>query len=270
IYALSASGVSLIAGLMRVINFAHGEFYILGGYVSYQLSAKAGVPVPLAMAGSILIIFFLGLVIERLMIRRTYGDSMSSLIITFVLAIVLQNSALLLFGPYPCKPPDFVSGVVHLPLNIDFGLERLLAGVLSLIFFGLLYFVIKKTWFGKSVRAVAQDAQAAMLMGVDSIRINSVAFALGTAMAATAGVILSPIFPVTPSSSTPISLAAFVAVVLGGMGSLRGSLVAGLGLGIVESVATGYGSPAYGQVFTFILLIVGLLVRPSGLYGSRV
>lgn len=269
IHAISAIGVSLIVGIMRVINFAHGELYIFAGYFSYHLSLTLGLPPILAMPLSVFFIFLMGILMERLLIRPTYGDEMYSLIITFVLSIVLQNSALLIFGPYPNKPPALVSGATSIFGLFHYGNQRLLSFAISIAILIFVFYLIKKTWFGKSVRAISQDREMASLMGIDHWRINMISFGLGAALAGSAGVIIAPIFPVTPTGSSAISLTAFVVVVLGGMGSLKGCVVGGLILGILENLGAAYISTMYRHIFAFIILILVLVFRPWGLFGQK-
>jgi len=269
INAISAIGVSLIVGIMRVVNFAHGELYIFAGYFSYHLSISLGLPPLLSMILAIGLVFLLGLLMERTLIRPTYGDEMYSLIITFVLSIVLQNAALLIFGPYPNKPPNLVSGATNIFGLFHYGNQRLLSFFISIGILLSIFYLLKKTWFGKSIRAVSQDRQMSSLMGVDHYRINMFSFGLGAALAAAAGVILAPIFPVTPTGSSSISLNAFVVVVLGGMGSLKGCVVGGLILGMIENLGAAYISTMYRQIFAFIILILVLVFRPWGLYGQK-
>jgi len=269
INAVSAIGVSLIVGIMRVINFAHGELYIFAGYFSYHLSLTFGIPPYLAAPLSIFFIFLTGLGMERTLIRPTYGDEMYSLIITFVLSIVLQNVALLVFGPYPNKPPNLVDGASNIFGLFHYGNQRLLSFVISIGLLLFIFYLIKGTWFGKSVRAVSQDRGMASLMGVDHFRVNMLSFGLGAALAGAAGVLIAPIFPVTPTGSSSVSLAAFVVVVLGGMGSLKGCVIGGLILGIIENLGAAYISTMYRHIFGFIILILVLVFRPWGLYGQR-
>jgi len=269
INAISAIGVSLIVGIMRVVNFAHGELYIFAGYFSYHLSISLGLPPLLSMILAIGLVFLLGLLMERTLIRPTYGDEMYSLIITFVLSIVLQNAALLIFGPYPNKPPNLVSGATNIFGLFHYGNQRLLSFFISIGILLSIFYLLKKTWFGKSIRAVSQDRQMSSLMGVDHYRINMFSFGLGAALAGAAGVILAPIFPVTPTGSSSISLNAFVVVVLGGMGSLKGCVVGGLILGMIENLGAAYISTMYRQIFAFIILILVLVFRPWGLYGQK-
>ena len=269
INAISAIGVSLIVGIMRVVNFAHGELYIFAGYFSYHLSTSLGLPPILSMILAIGLVFLFGLIMERTLIRPTYGDEMYSLIITFVLSIVLQNAALLIFGPYPNKPPNLVSGATNIFGLFHYGNQRLLSFFISIGILLSIFYLIKKTWFGKSIRAVSQDREMSSLMGVDHYRVNMFSFGLGAALAGAAGVILAPIFPVTPTGSSSISLNAFVVVVLGGMGSLKGCVVGGLILGIIENLGAAYISTMYRQIFAFIILILVLVFRPWGLYGQK-
>jgi branched-chain amino acid transport system permease protein len=269
INAISAIGVSLIVGIMKVVNFAHGEMYIFAGYFSYHLSNSLGLPPVVSMIVAVGFVFLFGLLMERTLIRPTYGDDMYSLIITFVLSIVLQNLALLIFGPYPNKPPNLVSGATNLFGLFHYGNQRLASFFISIGILLFIFYLIKKTWFGKSIRAISQDREMSSLMGVDHLRMNMFSFGLGAALAGAAGVILAPVFPVTPTGSSSISLNAFVVVVLGGMGSLKGCLVGGLVLGIIENLGAAYISTMYRSIFAFVILILVLVFRPWGLYGQK-
>src|SRR5512139_3232904 len=269
IYALSALGVALIVGIMNVVNFAHGELYVLAGYFSALFAQALGLPPALAMVMSILSIFVVGLVIERTLIRPTYGNDMYSLIITFILSIVLQNAYLLIFGPYPRKPPNLVTGATDVFSLFMYGNQRLLGFGLALVTIVAFFLLLKKTWFGRVVQSVSMDREVASLMGVNPERVNLISFGLGCALAGAAGVILTPIFPVTPRAGVPVALTAFVVVVLGGMGSMWGCVVGGLLIGVVENLGAAYISSAYKQLFGFVILIAVLFLRPAGLFGRR-
>jgi len=269
IYALAALGVSLVVGIMNVINFAHGELYILAGYFSYLFANALGMNFVLAMILAVALVFVFGVLIEYTLIRPTYGNDMYSLILTFILSIVLQNAYLLIFGPYPNKPPNWVGGSTLILGSFYYGNQRLAALIAGSAVITLVFLVIKKTWFGRIIRATSQDREMAELNGVNTKRLNMLSFGLGCALAAAAGVILSPIFPVTPTAGVPVALTAFVVVVLGGMGSLWGCVIGGLIIGLVENFGATYISTGYKQVFSFIILIVVLLSRPSGLFGRR-
>ncbi len=269
IYALSALGVALIVGIMNVVNFAHGELYVLAGYFSALFAQALGVHPAAAMVLATLTIFAFGLVIERGLIRPTYGNDMHSLIVTFILSIVLQNAYLLVFGPYPQKPPNLVTGATDVLSLFMYGNQRLLGFGLAVVVIMAFFLLLKRTWFGRVVRAVSMDREVAALMGVNPERVNLVAFGLGCALAGAAGVILTPIFPVTPTVGVGVSLTAFVVVVLGGMGSFVGCVVGGVLMGLVENLGAAYISSAYKQLFGFVILIVVLFVRPAGLFGRR-
>jgi branched-chain amino acid transport system permease protein len=269
IYALAALGVSLVVGIMNVINFAHGELYILAGYFSYLFASVLGFNFILAMILAVALVFLLGVLIEYLLIRPTYGNDMYSLILTFILSIVLQNAYLLTFGPYPNKPPNWVGGSTEFFGSFYYGNQRLAALIAGSVVIALVFLIVKKTWFGRIIRATSQDREMAELNGVNTTRLNMLSFGLGCALAAAAGVILSPIFPVTPTAGVPVALTAFVVVVLGGMGSLWGCVIGGLILGLVENFGAAYISTGYKHVFSFVILILVLLIRPSGLFGRR-
>jgi len=269
IYALAALGVSLVVGIMNVINFAHGEFYILAGYFSYIFADTLGINIVVAMVAAVVLVFLLGLLVEYLLIRPTYGNEMYSLILTFILSIVLQNAYLLIFGPYPNKPPNWVKGATNVFDLFYYGNQRLAALVAAMVVMALFFAMLKATWFGRIIRAASQDRFMAELNGVNTTRLNMLSFGLGCALAAMAGVILAPVFPVTPSVGVPMALTAFVIVVLGGMGSMWGCVIGGIILGLVENLGAAFISTGYKHVFGFVILILVLLIRPVGLFGHK-
>ena len=269
IYALAALGVSLVVGIMNVINFAHGELYILAGYFSYLFADALGFNPVFSLTLAVGVVFVFGILIEYTIIRPTYGNDMYSLILTFILSIVLQNAYLLIFGPYPSKPPGWVKGATNLFGDFYYGNQRLAALAAGAAVIIAVFLLIKKTWFGRIIRATSQDREMAELNGVNTTRLNSFSFGLGCALAAAAGVILAPVFPVTPSAGVPVALTAFVVVVLGGMGSLWGCVVGGLILGLVENLGAAFISTGYKHLFGFIILILVLAIKPSGLFGRR-
>lgn len=269
VYALAALGVSLVVGIMNVINFAHGELYILAGYFSYLFASVLGMNFVLAMVLAVALVFLFGVFIEITLIRPTYGNDMYSLILTFILSIVLQNAYLLIFGPYPSKPPNWLSGSTEIFGSFYYGNQRLAALAAGAAVIVMVFLIIKKTWFGRMIRATSQDREMAELNGVNTTRLNMLSFGLGCALAAAAGVILTPVFPVTPNAGVPVALTAFVVVVLGGMGSLWGCVVGGLILGLVENLGASFISSGYKHVFNFVILILVLLTRPAGLFGRR-
>lgn len=269
IYALSALGVSLIVGIMNVVNFAHGELYILAGYFSFIFADALGWNIYISMAAAVGLVFLFGVLIEYTLIRPTYGNDMYSLILTFILSIVLQNAYLFIFGPYPNKPPNWVKGATNVLGQFYYGNQRLAALVAGVIVIVAVFVMLKKTWFGKIIRATSQDREMAELNGINTTGLNMLSFGLGCALAGAAGVILAPVFPVSPTSGLPVALTAFVVVVLGGMGSMWGCIVGGLTLGLVENFGAAFISTGYKHIFGFIILILVLAIRPVGLFGRR-
>jgi branched-chain amino acid transport system permease protein len=269
IYALAALGVSLVVGIMNVINFAHGEFYVLAGYFSFIFAHALGWNLVLSMVLAVALVFLFGILVEYFFIRPTYGNEMYSLILTFIMVIVLQNAYLLIFGPYPHKPPGWVKGATHILGLFYYGNQRLAALIAGAVVIAAIFVMIKKTWFGRMIRAASQDREMAELNGINTTRLNMLSFGLGCTLAGAAGVILSPVFPVTPSSGVPVALTAFVVVVLGGMGSLWGCVLGGLVLGLVENLGAAFISTGYKHIFGFIILILVLLIRPAGLFGRK-
>lgn len=270
LYALSALGVSLVAGLMRVVNFSHGEFYIFGAYLSYVFGIVFGLQPWIAMSIAVLIMFLCGLILQWILIRPIYKNQSNALVTTFILSIVLQNIAMIVFGPNPKKPPNYIDGVVRIFGFFEFGAQRLMAGAIAFVILACVLLLVWKTNFGRAIRAVAQDRDMAEAIGINAGWVNSVGFAFSVALAAAAGVLVAPIFPVTPNAGESVTLAAFVVLVFGGVGSIRGCLWGGLILGLVEKFGISYLSSMYSQIFGFVLLVAVLLMRPTGMYGSKV
>lgn len=268
-YALVALGVTLIVGIMGVVNFAHGEFYVLAGYFSALFAQAMGFDALSSMIVAVVLVFLFGLVIERTLIRPTYGQEMYSLIITFILYIILQNAYLVIFGPYPNKPPNWVSGASNLFGLFYYSNQRLASFAAAAAVTVVFMVVMHKTWLGRVIRSVAMDREMAALLGVNTERVNMLSFGLGCVLAACAGVILIPIFPVTPTVGVGVSLTAFVVMILGGLGSFTGCIVGGLLLGIVENLGVGYVSSGYKHLFGFVILILVLFFRPTGLFGQK-
>jgi branched-chain amino acid transport system permease protein len=280
IYALMALGLTLIYSILGIVNFAHGEFYMMGGYASYLiLSAVTGVHplliVPLAgLTGALF-----GLLFELLFLRPIHQDRIErpdeyAILVTFGLSFFLINLTLAVVGPYPHRPDSFFRGTVDMFGLVNVSADRLTASTLSLLLLGGLLLIINKTWIGKALRAVSQDKQAAAVVGIDSLRMNSIAFAVGAGLAAVAGALLAPSFSVTPDVGAQPSIRSYVIIVLGGMGSIKGSIFGGLIIGLVESLAAGYfPDPSrglkYKTAFGLIIFMLVLLFRPTGLFGRE-
>jgi branched-chain amino acid transport system permease protein len=266
VYILVALGLTLVFSIMEVINFAHGEFYMLGGFAVYYLLAQLGANYFLALAAAILLVGALGWVVEKIVFRPFRKDLLGAFIVSLGLLWVLQSGALLAFGSLEKSVPSPFRGVLRV-LGVHFSLERLVVTLIGIVLVAGLYLFIRFSRDGRAMRAVAQDEDAAALQGINVDRISSLAFALGAALAATAGVLIAPLFFVSPFMGGLPIVKAFVIIILGGMGSIPGALLGGLILGVAEGVGSIFLSSPAVNLLGFLLVILILLVRPQGLLG---
>jgi branched-chain amino acid transport system permease protein len=266
-YALLGIGLTLIFGLMNVVNFAHGEFYTLGAYAAFAGAALAGVGFFPSIVLAIVAGAVVGAACERVMLRPLRGESIDTVMLVMIgLWIVMQNGELLVWGgvaksiphPFPTAP------VVLGPLSV--APVRLFVLAAATILIGGAWLAIHRTRLGTAMRATFQDRDTAALMGVRISRIHTVTFAFGSALAAAAGALLGPIFLAYPSMGDLASLKAFSVVILGGLGNLAGATLGGLLLGIAEELGAGYVSSGYRDAVGFVIIILVLLLRPSGLF----
>jgi len=282
LYALVALGFSMVYGVLKLLNFAHGDLYMIGAYIGFFViqwfggSTALTIPVPL-----LLVIMFvlaaglvggLGVAIERFAYRPLRDAPRIAPLITAIgISFFLENSALLLFGAQPriYNTPNFISfssGIQIGSVTIDS--VQILVLVLGLVLMVGLQQVVNRTRLGKQMRAVAADREAAEMMGINVNFVISATFFLGSALAGIAGVMGGLLFnQVTATIGFIVGLKAFTASVVGGIGSLPGAMLGGLLIGVAESFITGYISSTYTNLLVFALLIVVLLVRPSGLFG---
>ena len=278
IYALIAVGVTLIFSILKIVNFAHGDLYMLGGYCAYYIITLLGAPPLPAMFMSMAAIFGLAIVLERLLLTPLYDDATErkdeyGLIVTFGLAFFLRNIAVIAFGPFPLKPPSFIPGVQKFGGMIVTN-DRLFAGGVGIaLILALLYFMHRTIW-GQALDAVSQSRESAAIVGINARRFNSVAFGIGAALAAAAGALIAPIFSLAPDMGVLPNIHAFVIVILGGMGSVLGSILAGLLLGEAESLFTAFfpdptRALAYTNAFGLLILMIVLVFRPQGFFGRR-
>lgn len=277
LYALMALGLSFVFGVLKLVNFAHGEAIMVGGYL-YYLLASLKLPLPLALLSSIPALFLFGVFLERLFLRAPYQHKMARydeyvILVTFALGIFLQNLAFPIFGPYNRQAPPLFVGTIRLGELVVAG-DRLAGALIAFATIGVLIFLLYRTYLGKGLRAVAQNPGAASIVGIKVLRMRSVGFGIGVTLAGVAGALFGPIFLVNPEMGTSFAVKAFVIVVLGGMGSVTGSILGAYILAIVES----FGSIllpdptralAYKDAYGLLLLVVVLLARPQGLFGER-
>ena len=267
VFVLLATGLSLIFGMLTVVNFAHGAFFMVGAYVGVFFLGLTGnfwfslVLVPLVVG-------CVGLVVERFLVRPLYGRGIDyPLLLTFGLSYVLIDVVRLLFGieGMPAGTPPGLRGAVNIGIGF-FPLYRLFLIAATAVIVGALWLFIEKTRYGLIIRAGARDPDIVRILGIDISRVWLIVFGLGTAIAGLSGILAAPIRAVTPEMGIPVLAESFVVTVVGGMGSLPGAVVAGLLVGIVYSLTSLY-APPFADMSIFVLMAAVLLVRPQGLFG---
>lgn len=265
-YILVALGLTVIFSIMNVLNFAHGEIYMLGAFAVYFL-VGLHVNYALALIIAILATGFLGFVLERFLFRPAKGDILIGVIIATGLIWLFQSTAQLIFGSQPSRIVPVVTGTWSF-LGAFIPKDRVLAGVLSIALLGIVYYFIYRTKHGKAMQAVAQDREAAALQGIDINRIGPLGFVIGCALAGAAGGIVLPILYADPYIGSSTLTTSLSIIVLGGIGSIPGAALGGLILGLVNS----YGAQLFGyisSIFPFVIIILVLLFKRTGLMGRR-
>src|ERR1700733_2369764 len=265
ILALVASGLTLIFGIMDVVNFAHGELFMLGAYVGVLVLAATG-NFWLALVAASLLIALLGAVIYVTMLRPLLGrDPLTTILATFGLSLVLQNYALWQFGPVARKIQEPFTGYFTL-FYLDYPYYRLAIAGLAAAIIGALWLFLKFGTYGIWIRATTQDRVMAQAMGIPVPWVLTAVFAIGAGMAAASGVLFGPLVGVNSQMGTSWVLRAFIVVVVGGMGSLGGSIAAAIFISLLEAYASLWVSPAQAVIVSFVVLILTLLFRPTGLF----
>ena len=278
IFAVIAVGLTLVFSILKIVNFAHGELYMIGGYFGYYAITLLGLaPFP-ALLVAITASFLLGGLLERALLSPLYSDTTErkaeyGIIITFGLSVFLRNLALMLFGPFPLRPPSFLGGLQHWgPLIITN--DRLVAGGAGALLLGALVYIMQRTAWGQALDAVSQSRESAAIVGINPRLAYTLGFGLGGALAGAAGALIAPIFSLSPSMGVLPDTQAFVIVILGGMGSVPGSIIAGVLIGLSESLFTAFfpdptRALSYSSAFGVLILILILIVRPTGILGRR-
>ncbi|HKZ05300.1 MAG TPA: branched-chain amino acid ABC transporter permease [Methylomirabilota bacterium] len=270
IYALIAVGLTLIFGVMRVVNFAHGEFLMLAMYLAFWCFALLRLDPYVTLVLALPVIFGAGWLSYRLVMRPVIHASHNVQVFTTVgLSIALQNLALVLWtaDAHFVRTP-YYSVVVRLG-GAAFNLAQLVAFLIAVLATAALFAFLRWSYTGKIMRATAQDRQAASLMGIDTGRVYSLTWAVGVTCVGVAGVLLAPVYPVYPTAGLQFVLIAYVAVVLGGLGDMAGALIASLIVATVEVVGSYTIGTAWKEVLYLLLFIAILVIRPAGLFGQR-
>jgi len=270
-YALVGAGLSLIWGTLKMINFAHGEFYMLGGYALFLGGSVFGLHPALAALAAVLVVMVISCVTEKSLISSLLdkpGWDVSPFVITLGISIFLQNLALKVWGERFRNVPYFDSSIYEV-LGVRISGQRLIILAVALIVIAVFMIFLKKTRMGWSLKATAQDREAATLIGIDIKSIYMWTFGLSGALAALAGAMLAPIYSVNPWMGIPLLIKGFVVCVLGGLGSLEGAILAGFALGIAENLGVMFWTSEWKDVISYSLFVIVLWVRPSGLFGEK-
>jgi branched-chain amino acid transport system permease protein len=271
IYTLVALGLTIIFGILDIVNFSHGQFYMLGAFATYYVAKLLGGPYVLAVPAAFLVVGIFGLLSERVLLRpvRFREGHLPGVMVTYGLMIILGYLALIVFGPEPRRiDSPFADKPLELA-SVTITEQKLLVIIFAALFvFGFNSFV-KRSRFGRALRAVALDKNTAALMGINVNLVYQITFAFGCGIAAVAGGLLGPMLSMDTNMGHMALSKAFVVVILGGMGSIMGALAGGMTLGVVESLTAAYVTTAYKDIFGFSLVIVALLFFPQGLTGRR-
>jgi len=275
-YAVIAAGLTVIFSILKIVNFAHGEVYMMGGYFAYFAIKLLGIdPLP-ALFVAMLVAFVLSVAVERTLLTPLYSPTTErkgdyGILVTFGLSIFLRNIALIIYGPYPLRPPSFWEGVwMAGPFILSW--DRVFAGGAGIaLLTGLVLFMNRTPW-GEALNAVSQSRESAAIVGINDRRFYSLAFGLGGALAGGAGALMAPIYSLSPSMGLLPDTQAFAIVILGGMGSVSGAILAGLLIGVSESLFVAvFPDPSrsltYQQAFSLLILMLVLLFRPTGFFG---
>lgn len=268
VYALLAIGFTLVFGVARVLNLAHGSFYALGAYGAYLYGARLGLPPLPAGLLSVATAALFGVLLERAFIRPLRRSPLAVLMITLGVSLLVEQLLFAGFGSEARNVPAFVRENVSV-LGVPLGGQRLLALCASLSLLLLLRVFLLRSRLGGAILAVAQDAEAAQFVGIDADRIFSAVIALSAALAAAAGVLVSPFLTVQPTMGLLPMIKAFSIVILGGLGSIPGTLLAALLLGYSETLVAYLGSGSATEMVSLLAILLTLVARPSGLFGAR-
>jgi branched-chain amino acid transport system permease protein len=267
-YILLAVGMSLVFGVLRVVNLAHGAFYMIGAFVLYYMYVQFGLPYGAALMLVAVLLFMLGVMVDRLTLNTTRGKITIQFLIMLGVMYVLDTVVLLGFGYTEKAIPPIVSGVTEIGGTI-FANSRLAPTVLAIVFVTILFLFMQYTRQGKAIRAVSQNREAAALQGINVNFVFALAFGIGAALAGIAGALLAPMTFVHPFMGQPVLWKSFTIVIIGGLGRIQGAVAGGIVLGLIDSFMATYVGGIEAQVTAFAAVILILLVRPQGLIGRE-
>jgi branched-chain amino acid transport system permease protein len=270
VYSLMAVGLTLIFGVMRVVNFAHGDMMVWGMYLALLLATRVGVDPYLSFVVCAAALFALGVLMQRGLVDRIVeAPHEMQILLMLGVALVLENTALAAFGPEPARVRSPLAAATRDlgPLYVD--VARLVTFLVAIVLTVALWLFLYRTELGRLIRASADNPEGALVIGADVRWIYAAAFGIGAACVGAAGALVSPILPFQPPTGLSLSVTSFNIVIIGGMGSLLGAFIGGLLVSVAESLGAVFLRPSLKELFSFSLLILILLVRPAGLFGKR-
>ena len=268
IYAMLAVGFTLIFGVARVLNLAHGSFYALGAYGTYVGTGILGLPLWQAAVLAIAFVALFGVIVEKVLIRPLRYSQLGVLMITLAVSLVVEQSLFLIFGSEYRNVPAFIDTKLSIG-GVDVAGQRLLTLLVAVVSIGALYLFIQRTRLGSAILAISQDAEAAKYMGIPSDRIFSLVMAISASLAALAGVLAGPFLSVQPSMHLLPIVKAFAIVIVGGLGSIPGSILAALMLGYAETLVAYLVSTSWTEIVSVLATLLMLVFRPAGFFGKR-
>ncbi|MCU1470198.1 MAG: amino acid/amide transporter rane protein 1, family [Glaciihabitans sp.] len=271
VYALMASGQTLIFGIMKVVNLAQGAFVVLGAYLTYTLFVDTGIDPFLSILITTPLMFVVGVALQWALLRPLHSDDVAqlSLLVTFAIALGIEGVLSFTYSTSLVNIQPAYANFSWTVFGYQINMVRFFAFVLSLVVLGALYLILQKTKFGRAVRATVQNPMSAQLLGVDSQRVSAFGFGLGAATAAAAGSVFGMLNAFNPGSHYDLISRLLTVVVLGGLGSIGGSVVAALVMGVAASLVSALASPIWSDFSFFVVLLLVLLLRPQGLFGAR-
>jgi branched-chain amino acid transport system permease protein len=271
VYALMASGQTLIFGIMKVVNLAQGALVVLGAYLTYTLFTTLGIDPFLSIIITTPLLFLVGVGLQWALLRPLHGEDVAqlSLLVTFAIALAIEGALSFGYGATLTNIQPSYANFSWTILGYQVSLVRFVAFLLSLVMLGALYFILQRTKFGRSVRATVQNPMSAQLLGVNANRVSALGFGLGAATAAAAGSVFGMLNSFNPGSHYDLISRLLTIVVLGGLGSIGGSVIAAMIMGVASSLVSALSSPIWSDFTFFIVLLLVLLLRPRGLFGAK-
>lgn len=266
-YVVIALGLTLVYSILGIVNFAHAEFYMMGGLLTWLLYVRLGLNYFLVLPVAIVVVGLFAMLVERVFFRPFRGKVLEAFIISLGLIWIFQEAAQKIMGVWDKGAPSAFPGTITI-FSISFHVERLVVTIIGGVLLLAMYFFITKTKLGRAMRAIAQDRECAAFQGVRIDKISTITFGVGCALAASAGVLLGPVLFINPYMGAPVILKAFIIIILGGLGSIPGCLLGGLFLGMVDAVGSLYANSQAVEIFTFVFIFIMLVIRPHGLLGG--